>query len=42
MSDFLEGIEVSDPFGQALHAYRRVRDQLGSAMQKIFDRLILI
>ncbi len=42
MSDFLEGIEVSDPYGQAIHAYRRVRDQLGSAMQKIFDRLILI
>lgn len=42
MSDFLDGCGISDPFGQALYTYRRVRDQLGSAMQKIFDRLILI
>ncbi|HQB81462.1 MAG TPA: L-threonylcarbamoyladenylate synthase [Bacillota bacterium] len=42
MSDFLEGEDIGDPFGQPLHAYRRVREQLGSAMQKIFDRLILI
>ncbi len=42
MSDFLGGHDIGDPFGQAIHAYRRVRDQLGAAMQQIFDRLILI
>ena len=42
MADFLDGQDVGDPFGQAIHAYRRVRDQLGTAMQGILDRLILI
>ncbi len=42
MADFLDGRDISDPFGQALHAYRRVRDQLASVMQRLFDQLILM
>ena len=34
------GKEMKDPFGQALHVYRRVRDELGEIMQGMFDRLI--
>jgi L-threonylcarbamoyladenylate synthase len=41
MAEFLDGGEISDPYGQPIHAYRRARDEMGSAMQLIFDRLIL-
>lgn len=33
--------DIRDPYGQPLHAYRRVRDQLGSLVHEIYDRLIL-
>ncbi|MFA5585449.1 MAG: L-threonylcarbamoyladenylate synthase [Saccharofermentanales bacterium] len=42
MADFLDGRDISDPYGQPLHAYRRVRDDLGAAMQAVHDRLVLI
>ena len=40
-ADFLEGRDIVDPYGQALHAYRRVRDDLGALMQAVYDILIL-
>jgi len=42
MADFLDGRDISDPYGQPLHAYRRGRGDLGAAMQAIHDRLVLI
>lgn len=40
-ADFLEGRDITDPYGQALHAYRRIRDDLGAIMQAVHDSLIL-
>ncbi len=40
-ADFLEGRDIMDPYGQALHAYRRIRDDLGAIMQAVHDSLIL-
>lgn len=40
-SDFLEGQDIPDPYGQSLPAYRRVRDQLGSILEAVYEKLIL-
>lgn len=40
-ADFLQGREIGDPYGQAIHAYRRVREDLSSLLPAVHDRLIL-
>ncbi len=42
MAAFLDGREVSDPYGQPLYAYRKVRDEMGGVMDAIRDRLFLV
>lgn len=39
IADFTKGQDLKDPFGQPLHVYRRTRDELGTIMQAMFDRL---
>lgn len=40
-ADFLEGQDIADPYGQSLPAYRRVRGQLGSILEAVYEKLIL-